>query len=127
MGPHFWCSGKIIRTFPSLTTFKANAKLLENGVEDEERNTTARADKRLREDHERSHAERGLLFHTTIRMRSFPSDLLVELQRLFRKKQELSRDAQERAEDDQARRIAVHQLMTMREEAGMESPNELSL
>ena len=107
--------------------FKENAKLLEEGVEAEESKVTAGADKLLKDDQERSHAERGLLFDTAVRMRQFPSALLEELKQLFGKKKVLSNSPQERIEDDQSRRMAVLKLMTMREENGIERPNEASL
>ena len=104
-----------------------NANLPEGPVEGEESKATVRQDQLLKDDQERSRLERGLLFDTTLRIRGIPSDLLEEMRKLFRNKQELSDSAQERVEDDHSRRMAVFELMRMREQASIEPPNEASI
>ena len=104
-----------------------NANPLEEMVEGEEPKATVSEGQLLKDDQERSRLERGLLFDTVIRIRGIPSDFLEEIKKQFRKKQKLPDSPQERHEDDQSRRIAVFELIRIREQSGIEPPNEASI
>ena len=104
-----------------------NANLQGGTVQGEEPKATVTDDQLLKDDQERSRLERGLLFDTVSRIRGIPSDFLEEIKKQFRKKQKLPDSPQESHEDDQSRRMAVFELIRIREQAGIDPPNEVSI